>query len=65
MVATHDRNKVHKGRRKMGSRKRKAAWLRRHKVRVKNSINRKQRRRNYLRGRKYRNKMITRYTRRK
>lgn len=65
MVATHDRNKVHKGRRKMGSRKRKAAWLRRNKRRVKNSLNRKQRRRNYLRRNKYRNKMATRYTKRK
>lgn len=65
MVARHDRNKVHKGRRKMGSRKRKAAWLRRNKMRVKNTINRKQRRRNYLSRIKYRNKMANRYRKRK
>ena len=65
MVATHDRNKVHKGRRKMGSRKRRKAWLVRNKKRVKNTTNRKQRRRNYLRRGKYRSKMANRYTTRK
>lgn len=63
MVARHDRNKVHRGRRKQGSRKRRKAWLRRNKMRVKNALNRKQRRANYLRRVKYRRKSASKYRR--
>lgn len=54
MVAKHDLKKKHHGRRKLGQKKRRQAWLRRNKIRFKNTINRKARRRNWLRARNFR-----------